>query len=133
MTPELPRTATDFDGMVARVFRDHTITVEASPPGPPRRIDGYTVGVVTVPEGPGPHGGEMHPDGDELLHVVSGTMRLVLDDGDEESVGAETVVMLRAGDAYVVPRGVWHRVLAVEPSRLLHVTPGPNGGARPLR
>jgi quercetin dioxygenase-like cupin family protein len=28
-------------------------------------------------------------------------------------------VVLRAGDAYVVPRGVWHRLVAVEPSYLV--------------
>jgi hypothetical protein len=32
----------------------------------------------------------------------------------------------------VVPRGVWHRVLLVEPSQLLHITPGPGGEHRPL-
>jgi hypothetical protein len=30
-----------------------------------------------------------------------------------------------------VPRGVWHRLEAVDPSYLIHVTPGPNGGHRP--
>ncbi len=60
-------------------------------------------------------------------------MELVLDDGDEATIGAGTVVVLRANDAYVVPRGVWHRLIAREPSRLVHVTLGPRGPARPLR
>ena len=59
-------------------------------------------------------------------------MELILDEGDERAVGVETKVLLRAGDAYVVPRGVWHRLEGVEPSYLVHVTPGPNGGYRPL-
>jgi mannose-6-phosphate isomerase-like protein (cupin superfamily) len=58
-------------------------------------------------------------------------MELILDDGDEQAVGVETKVLLRSGDAYVVPRGVWHRLEPVEPSYLIHVTPGPNGGYRP--
>ena len=58
-------------------------------------------------------------------------MELILDDGDERAVGVETKVLLRSGDAYVVPRGVWHRLEPVEPSYLIHVTPGPNGGYRP--
>jgi len=58
-------------------------------------------------------------------------MELILDDGDERAVGVETTVVLRSGDAYVVPRGVWHRLEPVEPSYLVHVTPGPNGGYRP--
>jgi mannose-6-phosphate isomerase-like protein (cupin superfamily) len=96
-------------------------------------MDGYTIGAIPsidIDE-PSPHGGEMHPDGDEFLYVVSGTMNLILDDGDERAAGAETSVLLRAGDAYVVPRGTWHRIEAVEPSYLIHVTPGPNGGYRP--
>jgi mannose-6-phosphate isomerase-like protein (cupin superfamily) len=119
--------------MVARIFGDRTVTFEESPPGPPTRIDGYTIGAVDVPEGPGPHLGEMHPDGDEFLFVVSGSMQLILDDGDQDDVGAETVVELAAGEACVVPRGAWHRVIALEPSHLVHVTPGPNGPARPIR
>jgi mannose-6-phosphate isomerase-like protein (cupin superfamily) len=119
-----------FAGFVADVTGDRSISIRAAPPGPPRRIDGYTIGAVACPVGPGPHAGEVHPDGDEFLHVVSGAMELVLDDGDQHAVGVETHVVLRAGDAYVVPRGVWHRVEALEPSYLVHVTPGPRGGYR---
>lgn len=121
-----------FDGKVANLARDNSMTIAASPPGPPQRIDGYSIGVAAV-EGPGPHGGEVHPDGDEFLYVVSGSMELILDDGDEQEAGAETRFVLRAGDAYVVPRGVWHRLETVEPACLVHVTPGPNGGYRPRR
>ena len=130
---ELPANSVTFAGKVARLWPDNTMGIEVAPPGPPRRIDGYTIGAVTVDEGPGPHRGEMHPDGDEFLHVVSGSMNLILDDGEVENIGRETVVVLRAGEACVVPRGVWHRLVAHEPSYLVHVTPGPNGPARPLR
>jgi len=133
VAPEPAVDSVTFAGKVARVRRDDTVRIEDAPPGPPRRIDGYTVGAVTVVQGAGPHLGEMHPDGDEFLHVVSGTMELILDDGDADAIGAETVVVLHSGDACVVPRGMWHRLIAVEPSYLVHVTPGPNGAARPLR
>ncbi len=119
-----------FEGSVAHIARDWSMTIASAPPGPPRRIDGYTIGAIPDIDGPGPHGGEVHPDGDEFLYVVSGTMELILDDGDEHTVGVVTKVLLRAGDACVVPRGVWHRVEPVEPSYLIHVTPGPNGGHR---
>jgi quercetin dioxygenase-like cupin family protein len=122
-----------FAGKVARLRRDNTVDIEDSPPGPPRRIDGYTIGAVNVEVGPGPHLGEMHPDGDEFLHVVSGSMDLIVDDGDADVIGRETVVALHAGDACVVPRGVWHRLVAKEPSHLIHLTPGPNGPARPFQ
>lgn len=107
------------------------MSITSAPPGPPRRIDGYTIGAIPNIDGPGPHNGEVHPDGDEFLYVVSGAMELILDDGDERAVGVETKVLLRSGDAYVVPRGVRHRLESVDPSYLVHVTPGPNGGHRP--
>jgi mannose-6-phosphate isomerase-like protein (cupin superfamily) len=94
---------------------------------PPRRIDGFTIGAPQIAGDP-PHDGEMHPDGDELLYVVSGavTVTLELPDGD-------TRVDLGAGDAMVVPQGVWHQITTPEPSQLVHITPGPNGDARHLR
>jgi hypothetical protein len=42
--------------------------------------------------------------------------------------------MDRAFDDASIPfaaRGVWHELVATEPSHLVHVTPGPNGGHRP--
>jgi len=131
MTTALNASPVHFEGSVADIARDWSMTIRPAPPGPPRRIDGYTIGAIPNIDGPGPHGGEVHPDGDEFLYVVSGTMELILDDGDERAVGVETKVLLRAGEAYVVPRGVWHRLEPVEPSYLVHVTPGPNGGYRP--
>jgi mannose-6-phosphate isomerase-like protein (cupin superfamily) len=120
-----------FAGHVAHLARDWSMAIAQTAPGPPRRIDGYTIGSIPDVEGPGPHDGEMHPDGDEFLLVLRGEMELILDDGDEHTIGAETKVVLRAGDAYVVPRGVWHRLEANEPSHLVHVTPGPHGPYRP--
>src|SRR6266851_304880 len=131
MTSALNVAPVRFEGCVPDIAHDWSMTIRSAPPGPPRRIDGYTIGAIPNIDGPGPHGGEVHPDGDELLYVVSGTMELILDDGDERAVGVETKVLLRSGDAYVVPRGVWHRLEPVEASYLIHVTPGPNGGYRP--
>ena len=75
----------------------------------------------------------MHPDGDELLFVLSGRIDVILEDGgDREHVGAERVEEVHAGQAIVVPKGVWHRVDVREPSRMVHITPGPGDGHRPL-
>ena len=80
-----------------------------------------------------PHRGEMHPDGDELLYLVSGRIDVILEDGgDEETVGDERVESLRPGQAMLVPRGVWHRVDVQACFRLVHITPGPGGSHRPL-
>ena len=127
MTTAVKPSPIRFEGSVADLARDWTMSVRSTEPGPPRRIDGYTIGANLDLEGPGPHGGEVHPDGDEFLYVVSGVMELILDDGDERGVGTETRVVLRAGDAYVVPRGVWHR-LEFARAQLPHPChSGPNG------
>jgi mannose-6-phosphate isomerase-like protein (cupin superfamily) len=94
---------------------------------PPRRIDGFTIGAPQIAGDP-PHDGEMHPDGDELLYLVSGAVTVTL-----ELSGGNTQVDLGAGDAIVVPHGVWHQVTTREPGQLIHITPGPNGDARPRR
>ena len=100
--------------------------VEQKAGRPPQRIDGFSIGVAPI-TGHAPHDGEMHPDGDELLHVISGavTVTLELDDGDR-------LIDLGAGEAVVVPKGVWHQITMREPGQLIHITPGPNGAARPL-
>ena len=94
--------------------------------GGPPRIDGYTVGAPMI-RGEPPHTGEMHPDADELIYLASGRVRvrLELDEGVRE-------IPLGAGQAMVIPRAVWHRILIEEPGRLIHVTPGPGGEHRPL-
>jgi mannose-6-phosphate isomerase-like protein (cupin superfamily) len=133
MTTKIEHSAEPMLGRVADITRDWSISIRKAPPGPPRRIDGYTIGAIPDLDGPELHGGEVHPDGDEFLYVASGAMELILDDGDEQTVGVETTVVLRGGDGYVVPRGVWHRLRSLERSYLIHVTPGPNGGHRPLK
>jgi len=62
---------------------------------------------------------EMHPDGDEIVFLLSGSIDLVL----FEEAG-ERVVPLRGRSACVVPRGVWHTARVHEPSEALHVTRG---------
>jgi len=105
---------------------DRRARLVEQPGGPPRRIDGLTVGAPELAGDP-PHDGEVHPDGDELLYLVAGaaTVRLELPDGDE-------FIDIGAGDAIVVPQGIWHQITVREPGRLIHITPGPNGDARRL-
>ena len=81
-------------------------------------VAGRFAGEARMTKSP-PHGGEMHPDGDELLILVEGEVDVVLDDDHGESV-----VALTPGDAFVVPCAVWHRVIVKSPCRLLHFTPG---------
>jgi mannose-6-phosphate isomerase-like protein (cupin superfamily) len=91
------------------------------------RIDGYTVESSAL-GGPPMHNGELHPDADELLYLLSGRIRvrLELEGGDREAE-------VRPGQALAIPRGTWHQIIVDEPGQLVNVTPGPGGQHRPLR
>jgi mannose-6-phosphate isomerase-like protein (cupin superfamily) len=123
--PDRSRSKIDLATSVVGIDRNGGARVLENKPGPPQRIDGLTVGAPLV-SGKAPHGGEMHPDGDELLFLVSGSITVVLE--DEEPPRR---VQLGPGDALVVPRGVWHQVLISVPSQMVHITPGPGGEHRP--
>ena len=69
----------------------------------------------------------MHPAGDELVYLLSGSMDLVLFED-----GGERLVPLRGRVACVVPRGVWHTARVHEPSEVLHVTRGAGTEHEPL-
>ncbi len=70
---------------------------------------------------------EMHPAGEELLICQSGRFEVRLDGPDGEA-GVE----LDAGQAFVVPRGAWHRLRVREPGRMIFVTWGEGTRHRPL-
>ncbi len=97
----------------------------AEQPDPPVRVDGVTFGVATMTAN-APHGGERHPDGDEILYLIAGRARVVLLNDEAEDID------LQPGDGLIVPKGVWHRVDILEPCEIVYVTPGPNNEFRPL-
>ncbi len=94
-------------------------------PDPPIPIEGITFGVATMSEN-SPHNGEMHPDGDEILYLISGRVKVVFLDSPQEDID------VRPGDGLVVPKGMWHRVDIIEPSQIVYLTPGPNNEFRPV-
>lgn len=108
------------------LLRDGSSQLIVNEGGPPKRVDGFVVGAPLLTREP-PHDGEMHPDGDELLYLISGHLDVLL-----EEDGGWRSVELKPGGALLVPRGVWHEVRLREPSQLIHVTPGPGGEHRPL-
>ncbi len=69
---------------------------------------------------------EVHPDGDEIVMLLSGAVDLVLDEPD-----GERVVALRDRAACVVPRGVWHTADVHGPGEALHITRGAGTQHRP--
>ncbi len=70
---------------------------------------------------------ERHPNGAELLLMVTGEMDLVL-----EGPGGDVTVRLPAGRAFVVPRGAWHRQVVRVPGTYVGVTFGRGSEHRPL-
>jgi mannose-6-phosphate isomerase-like protein (cupin superfamily) len=61
---------------------------------------------------------EIHPAGDELLMLLSGEVDLIL-----EQRPRDRRIRLRAGKAFIVPRGRWHRFVIRRPCKLLFCTP----------
>ena len=104
--------------------RELAATVIAASHGPHPAVDGYLIGIASMSKPP-PHNGERHPDGDEVLYVISGRIEVLL-----ETEPAQRVA-LKAGDGLIVPQGVWHRLEVLEPTKVLYATPG-RSEARPL-
>lgn len=107
------------------VNRDMSARTIPARPDPAIPVDGYTFGVATMTEN-SPHDGEMHPDGDEVLYLISGKVRVTI-----ETDPVEELEML-PGNGMIVPKGIWHRVDILEPSQIVYLTPGPGAEYRPL-
>ncbi len=107
------------------VSRELVASIVPARPDPPIAVDGMTIGIARMSEN-SPHGGEMHPDGDEVLYLISGHVNVVFEDAAFDDVA------MRPGDGLIVPKGAWHRVDILEPSEIMYATPGPGGEYRPL-
>ena len=70
---------------------------------------------------------ERHPAGEEILTLLSGEMELILD-----MEAGEQRAVLKAGETFIVPRGIWHRALVKEAGRLMFVTAGAGTEHRPV-
>ncbi len=70
---------------------------------------------------------ERHPAGDEVVYLLSGRVDVVQDHD-----GTEVTIPLRAGEAMINPKGVWHRGVVHEPGNALFITPGIGTEHRPL-
>ncbi len=76
-------------------------------PGPPVLCDGLIVAIADMTRTP-PHGGELHPDGDELIYIISGKVRVVGESAPDEPVswGLEKLV------SFPKVNGIWCRFLS---------------------
>ena len=114
----------DTETLLIDIHRDLSVTTRRRIPGPPQRMDGMTIGVVGMSaHDSSPHNGEMHPDGDEILYLITGRVQISYDSGDQP-------LELNSGQACIVPKGEWHRIDCLEDAQLVHITPGPQGEVR---
>lgn len=84
-------------------------------------LPGWLVAHFEFPDADDISGGhsEVHPNGDELLICLAGSMTAVF-----EAPGGDEQVDFAAGQVCAIPAGTWHRVAPNEPSRMLSLTFG---------
>lgn len=102
---------------------DNSVTSIPNSNGPPEQLAGINVGIVTMETDP-PHGGEVHRDGDEIIYVISGALRIESDSNPNESM------RLEEGKSCIIKKGEWHKVYVAEKAQILYITPGPNNDYR---
>ncbi len=71
---------------------------------------------------------EMHPNGEEIVLMISGSMDLLL----ERSGGVETVPLREPGGFSIVPHGIWHTAKVNAPSRAMSIAAGEGTEHRPV-
>ena len=70
---------------------------------------------------------EMHPQGEEIVCLLSGAMALILLQENAE----RTVSLTSPGSFVIVPRGTWHTANVLTPGTMLFITPGDGTEHRP--
>jgi mannose-6-phosphate isomerase-like protein (cupin superfamily) len=87
-------------------------------------FDADTVGIGRYVPGSSPW--ERHNNGDELLLVTDGEVQIEILDLD----GSSRVELLREGNLFVVPRGLWHQLTASAHVNILYISPAEDGVER---
>ena len=62
---------------------------------------------------------EMHPHGEEIVYLLSGSMDLIL-----ERDGISETIELRSKGLVIIPEETWHTAKVFEPSNMLVITLG---------
>jgi mannose-6-phosphate isomerase-like protein (cupin superfamily) len=70
---------------------------------------------------------EMHPEGDEVLVLLEGALRMIFEKADGEETHRMT-----AGSTLIVPAGVWHRAVDQQAAKLLAITYGAGTTHKPV-
>lgn len=70
---------------------------------------------------------EMHPNGDEIVCLLSGKASMVL----ESDRGEIVAKLAKPGDYVLVPKGTWHTARTNEKCTMFFITPGEGTEHRP--
>jgi mannose-6-phosphate isomerase-like protein (cupin superfamily) len=70
---------------------------------------------------------EVHPNGDEIVCLLSGAVTFVF----ERAGGNEQISLDRSGDFAFVPQGIWHTAKTRVPTVMLFITAGEGTLGRP--
>ena len=70
---------------------------------------------------------EMHPNGDEIVCLLSGVVTFIL----EREGGTEAIELVESGSYVIVPKGTWHTARTSGPCRMLFITAGEGTQNRP--
>ena len=87
-------------------------------------FDEGSVGVGRYVAGASPW--EKHSNGDELLLVTDGEVRIEV----LEPSGDSWTDLLEEGTLFIVPRGKWHQLTAADNVNILYISPGEDGVER---
>jgi mannose-6-phosphate isomerase-like protein (cupin superfamily) len=113
----------DLTAELARLtmFRRTPEATAADRKGSVAQLARYRDGLLLVIKAAGKDHWERHLTGDELIHVLDGsvTLEIVCDEGPPQSFA------LGAGAVVVIPQGAWHRFLSSGGFTQMAVTPFP--------
>jgi len=73
-------------------------------------------------------GWEMHPQGDEVVVLLTGAVTFLFEGSD----GQTAVHLTEQGQYLVVPKGTWHTAKTQVKSKLLFITPGEGTQHKPV-
>ncbi|HTQ99050.1 MAG TPA: cupin domain-containing protein [Candidatus Acidoferrum sp.] len=70
---------------------------------------------------------EIHPNGDEIVILLSGAVDFILDTPDGEKV----MQVRKQGEYAFVPKGTWHTANPLQPTTMLFITAGEGTYVKP--
>jgi mannose-6-phosphate isomerase-like protein (cupin superfamily) len=121
--PGRPPSIVDLKAELAKLtmFRRSPDSTMADRKGSVAQLATYRDGPLLAIKASGKDHWERHLAGDELIHILDGsvTLEIVCDDGPPKSFP------LRTGTVAVIPQGAWHRFISSEGATQMAATPFP--------